>query len=192
MLSDAALGIVNHLLTSEGWASDRLKSFAGKRFRLEQGVLKLTLEITASGCLDSADERDPVDVCFTLPADAPKRVLTDRPSLYTATQINGSAELAETLGFVFRNLRWDAERDLSHLVGDIAAHRVVEGSKLLFKWHQQQAKNLALNFAEYLTEESPTITPRREIAGFCSEVELLRRTLEVVEKRIDSLEKLQP
>lgn len=192
MLADAALGIVNHLLTSEGWARDRLKVFAGRKVRLEQGVLKLTLAITPTGLLDSSGEQGPVDVSIALPADAPFRVLIDGPSLFASAQINGSAELAETLGFVFRNMHWDVESDLSPLVGDIAAHRLVEGSKAVVKWHQKRAENLALNLAEYFTEENPRISRRRDISNFCSEVESLRKALELIEQRVAAMEMPRP
>lgn len=60
-------------------------------------------------------------VSITLPADAPLRALTDRPALMASAQISGSAEFAECLGFIRRNLHWDVEADVSTLVGDIAA-----------------------------------------------------------------------
>lgn len=188
MLVDITMGFVNHLLASEGWACDRLKAFAGKRIRLEQGILKRTLAITADGLLHLSSKPGPIDVSITLPDDAPFRMLMDRASLLSSAQINGSAELAETLSFVFRNMRWDVESDLSRLVGDIAAHRLVEGGKGLIEEHARKAANLASNLAEYLTEENPYISRRRDISNFCTEVERLRCALELVERRVAAME----
>jgi len=141
MLVDAAFGWVNHLLAGEEWARERLKPFAGQTARLELGALSLPLAITSSGYLVAGDRNATASVTLTLPADAPLLALTDdRPSLRAATQISGAAELAECLGFVFRNLRWDAESDLALLTGDIAARRLLEGGKQLVNWHRQQAK----------------------------------------------------
>ena len=188
MLLDAALAIVNHLLASEDWARDRLQPFAGQSARLEFGALTLPLSISSGGLFVAAGRDAPADVTITLPADAPLRALTDRPSLFTAARLAGSAELAETLGFIFRNLRWDIEADLAPLVGDIAAHRLVAGGKQLVRWHQQQALNLAANFAEYLTEENPSIARRGDVEGFCAQVANLPDEVDRLEARIAALE----
>jgi len=188
MLLDAALAIVNHLLAGEDWARDRLQAFAGQSARLEFGALALPLSISSGGLFVAAGRDVPADVTITLPADAPLRALTDRPSLFTAARLAGSAELAETLGFIFRNLRWDVEADLAPLTGDIAAHRLVAGGKQLLRWHQQQAFNLAANFAEYFTEENPSIACQRDVAEFCAEVASLPGEVARLEARIAALE----
>lgn len=189
MLLDAALGIVNHLLGAEERARERLKPFAGQSARLEFGALALPLTISPDGLFAAGDKRAPASVTITLPADAPLRALTDRPSLFAAAQLSGSAELAECLGFIFRNLSWDAESDLAHLVGDIAARRLVAGGRRVARWHRQQAINLALNVAEYLTEESPTIARRLDVSDFCSETACVQAQLARLEARVASLER---
>lgn len=188
MLLGAALKFVNHLLAEEAWARARLKPFAGQTARLELGALKLPLEITPDGQFTTGDDTIPTAVTITLPADAPVRALMDRPSLFAAAHISGSAELAENLGFVFRNLDWDVEDDLSRLVGDIAARRLVEGGKRLAQWQLQQARNLARNLAEYFTEENPAITRHQDVSTFCAEVDSVQEWVAQLEKRVKELE----
>jgi len=188
MLVDAILGFLNHLLAGEDWARDRLQPFAGQTARFELGALSQALEITAAGFFATGDKNAPASVTIKLPADAPLRALTDRPSLFTAAHISGSAELAEVLGFIFRNLSWDIESDLSSLVGDIAARRLVSGGKQLVKWQQDQARNLALNLAEYFTEESPAIARRKDVVAFYADVGGVREELGQLEKRVALLE----
>jgi ubiquinone biosynthesis protein UbiJ len=182
------LGFINHLLVGEDWARDRLKPFAGQTVRLELGVLERSLEITADGLFAAGDENAAVAVTITLPADAPLRALIDRPALFAAAQISGAAELAENLGFLFRNLRWDVESDLAGLVGDIAARRLVEGGKRVGRWQTAQARNLALNLAEYFTEENPLIARRQDLADFSAEVGALQERLAQFEQRVAKLE----
>lgn len=182
------LGFINHLLVGEDWARDRLKPFAGQTVRLELGVLERSLEITADGLFAAGDENAAVAVTITLPADAPLRALIDRPALFAAAQISGAAELAENLGFLFRNLRWDVESDLAGLIGDIAARRLVEGGKRVGRWQTAQARNLALNLAEYFTEENPLIARRQDLADFCAEVDALQERLAQFEQRVAKLE----
>jgi ubiquinone biosynthesis protein UbiJ len=189
MLVGAALGFLNHLLASEEWARDRLKAFAGKTARLELGALGLPLEITPDGRFAAGAKDAAASVTITLPADAPLRVLSDPASVFAAAQISGSAELAESLGFVFRNLRWDVESDLAQLLGDIAARRLVAGGTQLLAWQRQQAMNLARNVAEYCTEENPTIARRRDVSAFCAEVGGLQEALTKLESRVAALER---
>ena len=101
-----------------------------------------------------------------------------------AVRIEGSAELAETLGFVIRNLRWDIEEDLSRLVGDIAAHRIATGARELASWQRQATRNLAENLAEYFTQEQPLIARRDAITGFSGDVDRLRDDVARLEKRV--------
>lgn len=188
MLLEATLGFINHLLTAEEWPRDRLKPFAGQTARLELGALNLPLEISREGLFKAGGKGAPVAVCIKLPADSPLRVLTDVSSLMAAAHISGSVDLAETLGFVFRNLRWDAESDLSLLVGDVAAHRLVKSGQQLLSWQQQKALNLAANLTEYFTEENQTIARRQDISSFCAEVEHVQETLAQLENRVARLE----
>jgi ubiquinone biosynthesis protein UbiJ len=188
MLANAAFGFVNHLLDGEDWACARLKPFAGQAARLDLGAFKLLLEITAEGRFRAGNTDCEAAVIITLPVQAPILVLTDRPSLLAAARINGSAELAEALGFVFSNLHWDVESDLSLVLGDIAARRLVEGGQQAARWTRDQAMNLALNLAEYLTEENQTLARPRDVATFCHEVATLNDDVSRLEARLTILE----
>ena len=188
MLVDAALGFVNRLLTIEVWARDRLKPFAGKTARLELGALCVSVMITDDGLFINTDSDAPPEVVLSLPLDALPRGLADRSHLFAAAKISGAADLAETLGFVFRNLSWDAEGDLALLVGDIAARRLFQGGQIALDWQKRQFGNLARNLAEYFTEENPTIAQRMEIAVYCVETAKLGDTLGKLEQRVARLE----
>ena len=187
MLNTAALAIVNHLLSGEDWARQRLRGFAGQTARLRFGRLAWTVKISASGMLEVADATAAATVSIVLPDDAPVRALTDRSALFSAATVAGSAELAETLGFVFRNLRWDAEQDLAQLLGDVLARRGVRLASELARWQASGARNVAANLSEYLTEEQAVVAPRRLIESFCGEVDVIRDDLARFEKRVERL-----
>lgn len=193
MLLNVALAGLNHVLEQEQWARDRLTPFSGETARLELGALSLQFSISPRGLLQAIKGREmppQASVTITLPADAPVRAIFDRASLLTAAHISGKAELAETLGFVFRNLHWDAEDDLAMLVGDIPARRLVQGGKRLVGWQLEQARNLAKNVAEYFTEENHQVIGSREMAGFIKDNADVAERLERLEKRITALESL--
>lgn len=188
MLTALALRVLNHLLASEDWARQRLQPFAGQTAQVSSGSLVLALVITPDGTFTAGDKTATATVSIALPADAPVRALTDRDGLMAAAQISGPADFAEALGFVFRNLRWDAEDDLSRLVGDIAARRMVSGGKQVLQWQREQATNLAANLGEYFSEETKAIARRQEIAEFCTEVTQQDEALGRLEARITTLE----
>ena len=189
MLSNPPLALVNHLLASADWARSRLAGHAGQTARLECGPAALSVAITPCGFLEAAEASVPVAVSIRLPEDSVLRALTDRPSLFSRATISGSAELAETLGFVFRNLHWDVEHDLSQVFGDIVARRAVRLAKGAAQWQIQGARNLAAGLAEYLTEEAAAVAARLEVEKFCTGVDALRDDFARVEKRLSRLER---
>ena len=126
----------------------------------------------------------PADVTINLPASAPLLFLQGLPALMRAVKLSGSVDFAETLSFVIRNIKWDVEEDLSKVVGDIAAHRLVDGAKRFGSWQASAGQNLAGNFAEYFTEEQPLIAQSTAIADFSREVDSLRDDVARLEKRV--------
>lgn len=190
MLTGAALGFFNHLLGGESWARERLAAFAGKAVRLQFGGDRdIVATIGNTGLLErGGDPGGSTGVTVSLPADAPARWIVDRTSLFSSVSIAGSADLAETLGFVVRNLHWDIEHDLSRVVGDIPARRGVQLGRRFADWHLRSAERLAQVAADYLTGEAATVAKRPEVEAFCSEVDALRDDLARLEKRVQRLE----
>lgn len=192
MWSQPPLAVINHLLSGEDWARARLSVFAGQTAQLEFASVRLQFTIVESGLLAAAEAAAPVAVSIRLPDDAPLRALTDRPSLFSAATISGSVDLAETLAFVFRNLRWDVEHDLSQVLGDIVGRRATRLLKGVGEWQARGARNLALGLAEYLTEEEKAVAPRREVEAFCAAVDALRDDCARLEKRLGRIDRAAP
>ncbi|MBI5923281.1 MAG: hypothetical protein HY847_16735 [Betaproteobacteria bacterium] len=183
MLNRAALLALNHLLQDARWARNRLAPFAGKALRLTLPPLKFDLVVNAEGMFAPIDLEN-FDVEISFPADAPMLALAGAESLYKAANISGSAEFADALGFVMRNLRWDFEEDLSRYVGDIAAHRVAGLFTAFDAWQQQARQHLAENLAEYLTEEQPTLAKASAVKAFAQEIDRLQGDLQQLEQRV--------
>jgi ubiquinone biosynthesis protein UbiJ len=178
---------LNHLLGQSGWARDRLKDFAGRSTRLGVGPMGLHLAITDDGLFAAAAWGDDVgpDVTISLPADAPLRFMRGGVGeVMKGAQVTGAADLADALGFVLRNLRWDAEEDLSKWVGDIAAHRLVRSAESVVAWQKDAAQRFAENLGEYLTFENPQLVRKAELDNFAVEVAELAAALDKVEKRL--------
>src|SRR3974390_3142401 len=101
--------------------------------------------------------------------------------------MKGDMELAQEVSFLARNLSWDVEEDLSRVVGDIAAHRLVATARSLGRWSRDAGGRLAQGAAEYWTEEAPLVASRVKVAGFVADVAELRDAIERLEKRVEKL-----
>jgi ubiquinone biosynthesis protein UbiJ len=104
-------------------------------------------------------------------------------------RIEGNAELAEALGFVFRHLRWDAEEDLSRVFGDIAAQRMVDGGRRIAAEGRPSRARAGGSVTEYLTEEAPMLVPRKALPAFAADVVALRDAVARLDKRVARIEK---
>lgn len=178
---------LNHLIRCESWAQERLLKHSGAHLRVDAGVFAVRLGIDQSGLFQlAADERAP-DVTLTLPPDFAVRALLDRSKLFSAVKLDGSVDVAESLAFVFRNLRWDAEADLAGVIGDIAAHRLMRIGQSLAGAMSKGLRNTVQNIQEYVVEESGILPSSRELGSFGEAVDRLRDDLASLEKRLAKL-----
>lgn len=179
---------VNHLLGRAEWARGRLQPFTGQSLRIDASPFVIDAMVDTEGLLCPADSGSPPAVTLALPfAELPLILTGGLDKLMNRVRISGNAEFAEALGFVFRNLSWDVEEDLSRVVGDIPAHRLANGARDLAAAQKRALEGLGGNLAEYLTEESGMLARRDETAGFADAVSRLRDDTARLEKRIDRM-----
>lgn len=178
---------LNHVLQHESWARERLRPYAGAQALLQAGPLDIHLAIDAGGLFVAGSAAEMPAVTITLPGDTPFRLLQDRKAAFLAARLSGSADLAEALAFVFRNLRWDIEADLARYLGDIPAHRLERLRKHTLQQGGEMAQRLFGNLAEYATEDSAWLASRQEIEAFGRDVQALREDLARLEKRLARL-----
>ncbi len=187
-MSRAVVALLNHLLQGEPWARDRLRAHSGAQVLIDAGSLfKIRLGLDEHGLvLPGIPDCDP-DVAITLPPDLPMRLLFERNRLFSAIKLGGSADIAESLAFVLRNLRWDAEADLAGLVGDIPAHRLAGMARSLAASIADAARRLGENAVEYAVEESAILVAPRNMSEFGRALNALRDEVSRLEKRISRL-----
>jgi ubiquinone biosynthesis protein UbiJ len=178
---------INHLLGQASWAREKLVPFAGHAAQIKLPPFEAAFLIADDGCISIPGPEANLEVSISLPATTPLLALQGKDAVMRAARIEGSAEFAETLGFVIRNLRWDAEEDLSKIVGDMAAHRIVAGSREFAAWQRQAAQNFAENLAEYFTEEQPLIARQGDIDEFSKDIDRLRDDVARLEVRVRQL-----
>lgn len=180
MLDQAPILVLNHLLKDADWARQRLQPFAGRRARIVAPPLNLALGVDDQGYF-VADGGEP-DVSISLPAGAPLLALQGKEALLREVRISGPADFADALGFVLKNLRWDAEEDLSKLVGDIAAHRLMDFGRRFVQWQRTAAVNAADNLVEYVRDEKSLLPHRDEVGQFAADLARLQDKLAKLEQ----------
>lgn len=183
----ALVATVNHLLSQTLWAREKLQPFAGQCVKMSLPPFSVMFSITAEGLVATATTDTEPAVSIDLPASTPFLALQGQAAIMRAARISGSAEFAQSLGYVLQHLRWDVEEDLSHAFGDIVSHRLVAGAYIFSANQKKRAINLAENVSEYLIEEQPTLVRRITIADFSADVNKLRDDMARLEKRLQRL-----
>ena len=169
------IAALNHLLDEETWARERLAPFAGAVVELAALPLPpLRVRLDVAGLTGEA------------PADAQAALVVSlRPG---GLDWKGDERLADALRFVARHLRWDVEEDLSKLVGDVLARRIVQAGRDFAAWQRDAARRTGESIADYLSQESRLLAGRPELDALSREREALARRIEALEQRARALE----
>lgn len=194
MLTPAEIAIapLNHLLRGASWARKRLTLLAGKTVRFcIPPFPDLAVTIQTSGEVLAAESNASADVTVTVTPGLLPRLLTRDADAYREIEISGDKILAAEILDIAKNLRWDMEQDLSQVMGDILAHRVMQTGNSLVQWHTETARNLSQALMEYWTEEQPLLVKPTQIREFTDAVNALQNDIAQLEKRIKALKKKQ-
>ena len=181
---------INHLLNNEAQARARLMMHAGKVACFDLGFMRVNLQVESDGLVANAAtgtaEAAPQVTIRIKPADLP-RILQDRDRAFSYVTIDGDADFANTISQLSQSIRWDVEEDLSRVVGDIAAVRIVAGAKTIGGTVASTQRKLAETTAEYFLEENPMLMRRQPIRDFAGDVARMRDDVDRLAKRIDRL-----
>ncbi|MDV7402627.1 hypothetical protein RZS08_64995, partial [Arthrospira platensis SPKY1] len=97
------------------------------RMQVQWGVFELVLQATPAGlltlCADGVTPDLRLQVTQTSPFELAQTLLQgDKPKV----DIQGDVQLAAEVAWLVDHVRWDAEEDLSRLIGDAPAHTLVQ------------------------------------------------------------------
>lgn len=181
--------LFNRVLRDYPLAQERLAGHGGKIISMTLGPASGRVRITAAGEVEPVGEgaADEAAVSFEIPLALIPRLAAADSSAYHEVKFTGDSELASLLSELVRNLKWDAEEDLSKLVGDIAAHRIVDTARRGHAWRKDVTQRLTENVAEYLTEEKRAFISADDLETLARENETLRDDVARLEARINKL-----
>ncbi len=198
MLPGSAFGFplirfFNRVLSDYPAARHRLRAHDGKVVAAQAGPAAMRMRVTADGEMElvgNAGTPTPdADVSLTVPLSLLPRLVNKDESALAQIVFTGDAELAATLSDIARNVEWDVEADLSRVVGDVAAHRIVESAQRARAWQTDAGQRFTANVAEYLTEERQAFIVTRELENLARQNETLRDDIARLDARVA---KLQP
>lgn len=179
--------VLNHLVEQNAWAKAQLAPLAGKSVIFNIPPASTTLTILENGGLAVAGDAAVAEASVSMTASVALRLLAKDESANTLVLIEGDSELATSLAKVLRNLRWEYEEDLSHLIGDAPAHQLAELGRSTVDGVKKQSLNLAEMLSEYWQEEQPLIAKKRHVETFNNQVDELRDDVERFAKRLEKL-----
>jgi ubiquinone biosynthesis accessory factor UbiJ len=123
---------LNHILLQEKQAQDRLLRQKDRVVHLRWGLFAIDLIVTPAGLVDRAPALSKPDLVLSVAADSPLAVVQAAlAGKAPPVKIEGDVQLAAEVGWLAENLRWDAEEDLSRLIGDAPAHALGDAGRRL-------------------------------------------------------------
>ncbi len=102
-------------------------------------------------------------------------------------EISGDVELGSQFRAILDGLDIDWEEHLSHITGDVVAHRVGSFVRDAVDWGRKTLDTLGRDGAEYLQEESRDLPNRFEMEEFLAAVDTLRTDVDRLEARVERL-----
>ena len=181
----------NRVLSDYPAARVRLAAHRGKLVVAQVGPVATRMRITAAGEMElvggTGDAGQVPDVSFILPLSLLPGRATRDASAFSQIKFTGDSELAATLSDIARNVEWDVEADLSRVVGDVAAHRIVDTAQRADGWRRDAGQRFNANVAEYLTEERRAFIVARDIEDLARRNETLRDDIARLDARLAKL-----
>ena len=191
--ASAACRGVNHALKAEPWAMAELSRHVGKVILLSMPIGGLYFEISPDGTLLALSNADDPSLeleisakALTALAGAPGNL---REQAMKSVKITGDADLAQLLGRLAGQIRWEYEEDLARFIGDAPANFAVRQGKKLISTGRAAAADLLENVVEYVSEERKVLLNKRDFVARKNELNALRDAVDRVEKRIQLLER---
>lgn len=137
-LQQRAVLFLNHVLMQENEAMARLARQKGRVVHAQWRFFAIKLVATPAGLLDRADAAAAPDLTLTVTEESPLGLAQaalrgDNPPV----RIEGDVQLAAEVNWLADHVRWDAEEDLSRLVGDAPAHMLTGVARQLAQALQQ-------------------------------------------------------
>ncbi|MDB5730006.1 MAG: sterol-binding protein, partial [Noviherbaspirillum sp.] len=186
-ISSPISAAINHLLSHEPWAREKLAAHAGKVAAIDAGIVTVRLKAMHGGTVQVAVQNDIPDVTIRIKLSDLPLIAQNRERAFSYVNVEGDADFANTISQLANSLRWEVEEDLARFIGDIPATRIVTGARSVLGAARSTQRKLAENLSEYFLEEKPLLVRPHSVNEFADDVAKLRDDVERLGKRIAKL-----
>jgi ubiquinone biosynthesis protein UbiJ len=184
---------INHVLQAEPWAMVELAKHAGKVVLMKLPVGNLCFELTPKGSLTALTHFEAPSLELEVSAEILSALAGSsgglREQAMKSVKITGDADLAQLLGRLAGQIRWEYEEDLAHFIGDAPANFAVRQGKKFISAGRSAASDLLENVVEYVSEERKVLLNKRDFMIRKNELNALRDAVDRMEKRIQLIER---
>lgn len=186
--------LINRVLFLDPTLSSSLSELSGRVISLE--FIKTNMIIYVKPGYDGlhlSDEHEgAVDVRIrATPSDMLAYLVTSREGngkFAGSLEIIGDVGLAQQFQTIMKDVELDWEEQISHWVGDTAAHKLGRFAKHTFRFLRESKQTLELDMSEYLRYEKEILPVKSEVNEFINSVDSLRDDVERMKLRIDRLQ----
>ncbi|NOQ65352.1 MAG: sterol-binding protein [Methyloprofundus sp.] len=105
--------------------------------------------------------------------------------------ITGDLSVGHEFQKLFEKLDIELEEQVSHLTGDVIAHKLGSFLRLAGQWGKENVDSLQLNVSEFLQDETKDLPPAAEINQQADAVDQLKEDFDRLAARVKRLQKTQ-
>lgn len=179
---------LNYLAGNSDQVRQQLQSHAGKTVHFHiNSLIQLQTAITQNGYFRTATQDEHPEVTLHIPPELVPRLASGDIAAFREITVSGDPVLADLLLCLGKTFQPIIEENLSSVIGDIFAHRVILVGQELVHWHLGSIRNLSRALGEFITEEWPITAKRTQLHQLNLEMELLQQQVLQLEKRIKAL-----
>lgn len=180
--------IANALFGSEAWARERLRTHAGRSFRVRSGPLASIFVVAHDGQVEAIPTRDAVpDAEIQVsPLDAP--ALLAAPQRWDAlVTSSGDAALIATLRDLATTLPWFVERSFARTFGPVAGQRLADAGRALLGFPAFATGRFAENVFAYARDEAGLLASAAEARVLADDHAALAERVDRLLARVDRM-----
>lgn len=191
-LATSASLVLNHLIAQQRTTSEKLAREAGKVVVFQVAPVRIGLRVTSEGYFQTSRQTGnvvaPADTEITMQWSDLAGSLSAPSSVARKARIQGDMDFAQTVSSAIMDLHWDAEHDLSRIVGDAQAVWIMNSLNTFGLSLKDLFNRFKSSLREYAVFEKGMAPTADEFESFRSGVSNLRDDLARLEKRLAKME----
>jgi len=186
---------INQFLDLDPYAKSNLSGLAGKIIAIEFTDIKLKIYLfpTTEKIIMSKDYTGEAHTVIQASSLALLN-MGIRPNAEDSffsgdVVIIGDLELGQKFRDFMGSMDVDWEEQLSHVTGDVIAHKLGDVVRQGLSWGKQTIQTLAMDTAEYMQYENHSVPDKTELNQFLADVDLIRADVDRLQARIRYVQK---